>query len=368
MFNQKINVYTINDEFDIIYTFELGYEENVQSFFSTIAYNLENNKWGSNYPIIMNEFYKGKLEPKHIKKALKEIKDIKNKLSKLTLSNLVWNIEEIPKDNGFDNFMPIDLDNWFVNDSAEKRTKMTDTILNVLKSHKSKKIPICVGRYHFKEILEPKFGNIIKKHKIKQKIKTVIKYIIYLLIILIIKNIDTEELFNNFLLKFFSCMILAEVIYFRTKNTINSKLKENEEQATIELDNNEPQMMIEKITLKRDLRSGIFDNILDQIDCPKTFDGIKEKLELKKIKNWKKDIEKIHQDLGYNLEYAYHMINDLEEYDEFELYKLQDISKIISKEKRKTMFSDNDMFRDNDIYRIIKTKKEMYILIFKNQD
>lgn len=220
MFNQKINTYTINNEFDIIYTFELGYEENVQSFFSTIAYNLENNKWGSVYPVLMNEFYKGKLESKHINAAIKEIKDIKNKLSKLSVSNVVWNVGEIPKDNGLNNFISIDLDNWFVNSSVENREKMTDTILKILKSHKSKKIPIYIGRYYFKELLGPKFENTLKNYKIKENIKKIIKYVIYLLLIIIIKNTATEEQFNNFIVKFISCMILAEVIYFRTKITL----------------------------------------------------------------------------------------------------------------------------------------------------
>ena len=62
------------------------------------------------------------------------------------------------------------------------------------------------------------------------------------------------------------------------------------------------------------------------------------------------------------------MINDLEEYDEFELYELQDISKIITKEKIKNIFGNIEMFKEKDIYRIIQSKKEMYILIFKNQD
>lgn len=119
--------------------------------------------------------------------------------------------------------------------------------------------------------------------------------------------------------------------------------------------------MIEKITLKKDLRSSMFDHILDQINCPKTYDEISEKLELKKIKNWKKDIEKIHQDLGYELEFAYDMINDLEEYDKFEFYEIPDISKVITKEYR------NNIYNDNNIYRIIKSEHEMYILAFKNK-
>ena len=77
MFNQKIMAYILSDEFDVMRGIEIGTEETVQSFFSTIAYNLENNNWGSVYPVIMNEFYNGKLEHKNIKKAINEIIEIK---------------------------------------------------------------------------------------------------------------------------------------------------------------------------------------------------------------------------------------------------------------------------------------------------
>ena len=69
MFNFKINMYVLYDELDLTAIFNLGNDEIVQGFFTSIAYHLENKKWGSVYPTIMNEFYRGKLEQKHIKKA-----------------------------------------------------------------------------------------------------------------------------------------------------------------------------------------------------------------------------------------------------------------------------------------------------------
>lgn len=62
MFNFKINMYAIYEDLDIRVEFNLGNDEMVLGFFNSIAYHLENKKWGSVYPTIMNEFYKGKLE------------------------------------------------------------------------------------------------------------------------------------------------------------------------------------------------------------------------------------------------------------------------------------------------------------------
>lgn len=44
------------------YWFQIGTGDFLHSFFSTVAFNLENKKWGSRFPIIMNKLYQGKLE------------------------------------------------------------------------------------------------------------------------------------------------------------------------------------------------------------------------------------------------------------------------------------------------------------------
>lgn len=43
------------------YWFQIGSEDFLFSFFSTVAYNLENKKWGTKFPVIMNELYLGNL-------------------------------------------------------------------------------------------------------------------------------------------------------------------------------------------------------------------------------------------------------------------------------------------------------------------
>ena len=44
------------------YWYQIGDSDFLHSFFSTVAYNLENGNWGSRFPVIMNELYQGKLE------------------------------------------------------------------------------------------------------------------------------------------------------------------------------------------------------------------------------------------------------------------------------------------------------------------
>lgn len=46
-------------------------------FFSTVVYNLENKKWGTKFPVIMNELYLDELNSSHIPEAINELRRIK---------------------------------------------------------------------------------------------------------------------------------------------------------------------------------------------------------------------------------------------------------------------------------------------------
>jgi 2,3-bisphosphoglycerate-dependent phosphoglycerate mutase len=67
------------------YWYQIGHGNFLHSFFSTVAYNLENGNWGSRFPIIMNELYQGKIERENIGKAIEELSIIKKELKKLVL-------------------------------------------------------------------------------------------------------------------------------------------------------------------------------------------------------------------------------------------------------------------------------------------
>ncbi len=55
------------------YWYQIGRGDFLHSFFSTVAYNLENENWGSRFPIIMNELYQGKMSWMNVDKAIAEL-------------------------------------------------------------------------------------------------------------------------------------------------------------------------------------------------------------------------------------------------------------------------------------------------------
>ena len=74
-----------------------GTSDFLHAFFSTISYNLEENKWGSKYPILMKELYQGKMSWKNAGKGIEELKLIKEELKRFTPEHVVWYIEDISK-------------------------------------------------------------------------------------------------------------------------------------------------------------------------------------------------------------------------------------------------------------------------------
>ena len=358
MFNFKINMYTIHEDLNLTCTYNLGYESIVQSFFSTIAYHLENKKWGSVYPTIMNEFYKGKLEQHRIDYAIAEIKDIKKKLSKLKASDIISDINNLDIKPPFDNSIDIPIELFFCNHDG---ITMPDIILNVLETIRNKKIPLYIGEYYYKELNSKEVIDTIIKTQKKKKRNNIIKYLIYMLIILIVKFIAPEAQFNTFLKTFILSMIVAEIFYFHTNKTIENKKQESMEKRLSKLNDNKPKLRIERITKKIDLRSSTFDYVLDQIKCSKEFKEIKEKLELKKVRNWQTELKNIHKSLGFDISFAEDMINSLKEYENIELYILKNGLQFIQQEIKEPLYNEND------IYRIIKNNEEMYLLIFRNR-
>ena len=61
--------------------YQIGTGDFLHSFFSTIAYNLENKNWGSRFPVIMNELYQGKISAENVDKAITELEIIKKAYS-----------------------------------------------------------------------------------------------------------------------------------------------------------------------------------------------------------------------------------------------------------------------------------------------
>lgn len=75
--------------------FQVGSGDFLYSFFSTICYHLESRKWGSKYPYIMRDLYRGKLKVEHIEKAMDELVKIRKGLQKLPPNRVIWNLEDL---------------------------------------------------------------------------------------------------------------------------------------------------------------------------------------------------------------------------------------------------------------------------------
>jgi hypothetical protein len=74
-------------------TDEIGAPSFLHAFFSTISVHCEPKGWGTRFPHLMNELYGGRLPASHARRALTELREAKDVLSKLPPSAVVWDIE-----------------------------------------------------------------------------------------------------------------------------------------------------------------------------------------------------------------------------------------------------------------------------------
>ena len=99
------------------YWYQIGRGDFLHSFFSTVAYNLENGNWGSRFPGNMNELYQGKIECDNIGKAIQELSIIRKELKKFSPDRVVRDIEDLSKQPPWGNDISkdiTDLSNYFV--------------------------------------------------------------------------------------------------------------------------------------------------------------------------------------------------------------------------------------------------------------
>lgn len=104
------------------YWYEIGNWKFLYSFFSTISFRLENKLWGNKYPIIMNEFYRGKLGIDSLRLGLAEITNIQVQLSQFKPKDVVWNIDKLSEQPPWGNDISAeitDLSNYFVTCNGE---------------------------------------------------------------------------------------------------------------------------------------------------------------------------------------------------------------------------------------------------------
>ncbi len=93
------------------YWFDVGNWKFLYSFFSTVAHQLENRKWGSVYPHLMIELYDGKISENNLDFLNKELIEIKNRLEKLSPDKVIWNYENLDENPPWGNDISNDITN-----------------------------------------------------------------------------------------------------------------------------------------------------------------------------------------------------------------------------------------------------------------
>jgi 2,3-bisphosphoglycerate-dependent phosphoglycerate mutase len=73
---------------------EIGEDDFLHSFFSTVAYRVEREGWGSRLPALMRELYMGRLSKEHVPEARKELEEVRARLSELPPSERVYSYDE----------------------------------------------------------------------------------------------------------------------------------------------------------------------------------------------------------------------------------------------------------------------------------
>ena len=77
--------------------YPIGTDDFFYSFFSTTCVNLEYSRWGSKFPIIMQELYTGTVSYNNIYKAIEEINIVDDELKRIPPNKVVWSFEDRTK-------------------------------------------------------------------------------------------------------------------------------------------------------------------------------------------------------------------------------------------------------------------------------
>ena len=76
------------------YMYTIGTADFLHSFFSTVCGRLENGKWGSRYPYLINELYQGMLSAEHLAAGAEELVQIKKNLARFAPNQVIWDIDD----------------------------------------------------------------------------------------------------------------------------------------------------------------------------------------------------------------------------------------------------------------------------------
>lgn len=72
---------------------EIGTPDFLNAFFSTVSVNLEPGGWGSRFPLLLGNLYRGQLNAVNATQAVDELQLVRAELSKLPPSAVIWDAD-----------------------------------------------------------------------------------------------------------------------------------------------------------------------------------------------------------------------------------------------------------------------------------
>jgi len=114
-------------------SFEIGSSDFFHSFFSTILVRLENNRWGSRFPVLMNHLYTRNLSSDLSTEARQELKNIEIELAAFPPDEIVWDFEDRSLSPPWKNDISeqiTNLSNYFVTSNGKQLIFVIDMALS----------------------------------------------------------------------------------------------------------------------------------------------------------------------------------------------------------------------------------------------
>jgi hypothetical protein len=116
---------------------EVGTPDFFHAFFSTVSGNLEPAGWGSRFPILLRELYKGELGKVRAEHARIELAQIRTEMSSLPPDRVIWDFADRSKRPPWGNDISsdiTDLSNYFVTSAGRDLIDVIAECLDELQS------------------------------------------------------------------------------------------------------------------------------------------------------------------------------------------------------------------------------------------
>ncbi len=125
------------------FIYEVGSSDFFISFFDTIEIRLTKGLFGKNYPVVLTDFYNGKISFDKLDTAEKELAEIRKRLKKFKSHKVVWDKNDLSKQPPWGNNISEDitnLSNYFVTSDGRDLFEVIFRAIEMAKKKKSELI------------------------------------------------------------------------------------------------------------------------------------------------------------------------------------------------------------------------------------